>query len=78
MALGVAVAVYFALHRQMSTETVSWVCIIAAAPFAIAGFFRYQGMPLERFLWAWLRSEFLCAGRRLYSATNWLYDALKG
>ena len=38
-AIGTAVAVYFGLQPVLGQETVSWVCIVAAAPFAMAGFF---------------------------------------
>lgn len=48
----------------ISRETVSWVCIVGAATIAAAGFFRYNGMTLEKFLWAWFKSEFLMLHRR--------------
>lgn len=34
----VAVGVYFLLKPYVGTETVSWVCILSAAPFAALGF----------------------------------------
>ena len=34
----VAVGLYFLLRPYMGTETVSWVCILGAAPFAALGF----------------------------------------
>ena len=37
-ACGVAVGIYFGLRNILGTETVSWVCILGAAPFAIMGF----------------------------------------
>ena len=40
----VAVGLYFLLRPYMGTETVSWVCILGAAPFAALGFFKYHGM----------------------------------
>ena len=57
LAVGVAVALYFLLKPRFGTETVSWMCILGAAPFAALGFVTYNGMPAEKFLWAWLRSE---------------------
>ena len=59
LALGVAVLLYFVLKPYLGTETVSWVCILGAAPFAAMGFITYHGMTAEQFLWAWLRSEFI-------------------
>mgnify|MGYP000090303802 CR=1 FL=1 len=37
LACGVAVGVYFLLKPHFGTETVSWMCILAAAPFAALG-----------------------------------------
>ena len=69
LAVGVAVALYFALSQVLDRETVSWVCIVGAAPVAAAGFFQYNGLTLERFLWAWLKSEVIMAGKR-YQKVN--------
>ena len=35
LAVGVAVAVYFLLQPMLDTEEIGWVCILAAAPFAV-------------------------------------------
>ena len=43
---------------------------LAAAPVAIAGFFHYNGMTLEQFLWAFIKSEILCAGPRRFDSVN--------
>jgi hypothetical protein len=77
-ALLVAVGVYFLLKPHFGTETVSWVCILAAAPFAALGFIRYNGMTAERLLWAWLRSEFLIPKQLMFRATNLYHDATRG
>lgn len=59
LAVAVAVGLYCLLKPHFGTETVSWMCILGAAPFAALGFVRYHGMTCEQFLWAWLRSEIL-------------------
>ena len=59
LAVLVAVGLYFLLKPYAGTETVSWICVLGAAPFAALGFFTYHGMTAEQFLWAWLRSELL-------------------
>ena len=59
LACGVAVGVYFLLRPVLGLETTSWVCILAAAPFAAIGFLRYNGMNAEQFIWAWIKSEIL-------------------
>ena len=77
LAIAVAVALYFVLKPYVGLETVSWMCILGAAPFAALGFITYHGMTAEQFLWAWLRSE-LIEPRFLRSepVNNIYYDAL--
>jgi hypothetical protein len=77
LAVAVAVGVYFLLKPHLGTETVSWMCILAAAPFAAIGFIRYNGMRLERFVWAWLRSEFIIPKRLIFRAANFYYEAVR-
>jgi len=75
-ACGVAVAIAFLLHDYLGTETVSWVCILAAAPFALFGFIRYNGMTMEQFIVAWVRSEILMPNVLKFHARNTWYTAL--
>ena len=77
LALLVAVGAYFGLKPYLGTETVSWVCILAAAPFAAMGFIKYNGLTAERFVWAWLCSEFLTPKTLTFKATNIYYEAMK-
>ena len=76
--MGAAVGIYFGLKNYIDKETVSWLCIVAAAPIAVAGFFKYNGMNFEEFIGAWFRSEFLAAGVRKFESTNYLYEIVKG
>lgn len=55
----VAVILYFCLRDSFGIETLSWVCILGAAPFACIGFIRYQGMTAEQLLLEWIQSEFI-------------------
>lgn len=77
-AVGVAILLYFVLKPYVGVETVSWMCILGAAPFAAMGFVSYHGMTAEQFLWAWLRSEFLEPKRLYVESENTYYEALKG
>ena len=45
-----------------------------AAPVAISGFFSYNGLTLEQFLWAVLKTEFLCAGPRKFISQSFYYQ----
>ena len=41
LACGIAVLLYFRLEPLLGLETTSWVCIVAAFPFAVIGFLKY-------------------------------------
>lgn len=77
LAILVAVGLYFLLKPHFGTETVSWMCILGAAPFAALGFITYHGMTAEQFLWAWLRSELLEPIELRFESSNLYYEALK-
>ncbi len=77
LAVMVAVGVYFLLRNVISTSEVGWICILAAAPFAGCGFFKYNGLTAERFVLAWIRSEFLYPKRLVFRAENRYATALK-
>ena len=68
---------YFLLKPHFGTETVSWMCILGAAPFAALGFITYHGMTAEQSLWAWLRSELLEPKELRFESSNLYYEALK-
>ena len=61
LAVGLAAGIYLGLGGIIGKEAASWLCLLAAAPVAIAGFFHYNGMTLEQFWWAFIKSE-ICAG----------------
>lgn len=77
LAILVAVGLYFLLKPHFGTETVSWMCILGAAPFAALGFITYHGMTAEQFLWAWLRSELLEPKELHFESSNLYYEVLK-
>ena len=70
LAVAVAVGVYFGLRPVLGTGEIGWVCVLAAFPFALGGFFQYNGMTLERFLLAYIRSEFLFPRRLVFKSDN--------
>lgn len=77
LACGVAVGIFFGLRDHLGVETVSWICVLGAAPFAAMGFVTYHGMTAEQFAWAWLKSEFLIPKRLTFYATNIYYEAVR-
>ena len=77
LAVGITVAIYFGLRGYLGTETVSWLCILGAAPFAALGFLLYNGMPAEKFIAVFIRSEFLMPKRLLFHPTDIYYEILQ-
>lgn len=77
LACGVAVGLYFILRPYFGTELLSWVCILGAAPFAVMGFVKYNGMTAEQFVWAWVKSEFLMPKKLMFNPDNFYYETLK-
>lgn len=70
LAVGIAVAVYFLLKDVVGTSEVGWMCILAALPFAMGGFFKYNGLPAEKFISAFLRSEYITPKKLVFKADN--------
>ena len=77
LACGVAVGLYFLLRPYFGMETLSWVCILGAFPFAAMGFIKYNGMTAEQFVWAWFKSEFLMPKKLMLRPDNLYYEAMK-
>ena len=77
IALIVAVVIYFWLKPHLGTETVSWMCVLGAAPFAALGFINYHGLNAEQLLWAWLKSEIIEPKKLIFESTTLYYDVLK-
>ena len=73
----VAVILYFVLKPFFGIETLSWVCVLGAAPFAVLGFVKYNGMTAEQFIWAWVKSEILIPSQLKFSADNIYYEMYK-
>ena len=76
LACGVAVGIYLGLSPILGTETTSWLCIVAAFPFAVLGFLKYNGMTAEKFIAAWIKSTFMIPKVLLFGNTNYYYAML--
>ena len=78
LACGVAVGIYLGLNPILGTETTSWLCIVAAFPFAVLGFLKYNGMTAEKFIAAWIKSTFMIPKVLLFGNTNYYYAVMAG
>ena len=77
LAVGLAAGIYLGLGGIIGKEAASWLCLLVAAPVAIAGFFHYNGMTLEQFLWAFIKSEILCPKRLIFKSDSYYYEAMQ-
>lgn len=77
LALSAAVGFYFVFDPLVGTESVGWICILGAAPFAACGFFTYHGMTAEQTLWAWFKSQVLTPRRLVFRSDSLYYQALQ-
>ena len=77
LAISSAVGLYFWLQPVLGAEITSWVCVLGAAPFAVLGFVSYHGMPAEKFLWTWFRSEILETKQLCFKPNNLYYELMK-
>lgn len=60
-----------------ANDPMSWMCIFGAAPFALLGFVKYNGMTAEKFMWAWIKSEVLIPKRLCFHSTNIYFELMK-
>lgn len=77
LAVLVAVGLYFLLRPYFGLETLSWMVILAAAPFAVMGFVSYHGMSAEQLLITWIRSELIEPRQLSVHVNNLYYEAMK-
>lgn len=76
-AVTVALAVYFFLGPALGGSDVGWACVLAAAPFALCGFYRYNSMTFEQFILAVIRSELLYPKRLVFKSDHLYTKALE-
>ena len=74
-ACGIACVIYFLLNERLGTETTSWLCILGAAPFALFGFVRFQGMYTEDIIKVAI-SSLLLSTKNLFNRPYNLYYEL--
>ena len=78
LAAATSIISYFLLRPVIGIEAVSWVCMLTAVPFAVLGFVRYNGMPAEKFIWAWIKSEILIPKHLCFGNSNLYMELLSG
>jgi len=78
LAVASAVAVYFGTREIVSKDIMTYLCIAVAIPFAAIGFIKYNGMPMEKIIVAWLKDNFIVPRKLTVKSNNIYLEALKG
>lgn len=50
--------------------------MLGVVPFAAIGFLKYNGMPAEQFVLAWIKSEILVPRHLEFNAKNFYYELI--
>jgi len=77
LAVLVAVGLYFGLRNVVGSVEIGWICVLTAFPFALCGFFTYNGMTFEKFLLAVIRSELLYPRKLVFLVENLYAQAME-
>jgi len=64
-----AVVTYF-LTKLVSSGASTFACMAAAVPFGLLGFFKYNGLKFEQFVWQLIKTKFLMPKKRKYVSEN--------
>lgn len=78
LAVASAVAVYLSTRETFSKDVITYFCIAATIPFAAIGFIKYNGMPMEKIIVAFMKDNFIVPRRLSVKANNIYLEALKG
>ncbi len=74
LAICVCVPIYLYGRKYIGDEAASWLIMFIAIPLGAIGFFKYNGMPMERFMISLFKFEFLFPMKRKYKTENAFRD----
>ena len=77
LACVVACILYFTLKPYLDTETLSWVYILGASPFAVLGFVKYNGMNAEQFIMSWIKCKIIFPTHFCFKTKNYYFETNK-
>jgi len=73
VAVGVCVPIYINGRNYLNEDLISWIVIFIAIPLCTIGFFKFNGMPAEKFALCIIRF-FIYPIKRIYKSSNCLRD----
>jgi len=66
LAAACAVLVYLSLYQIINRSIAGWIAIFSAVPAVLFGFFKVNEMTFERFIIAFVKSNFLFPPKRTF------------
>ena len=77
----ICVPLYWYGRKFIPEDLLSWIIIFIAVPIGAIGFFKFNGMPMEKFAMAVFKFEFLYPRKRIFKTENafreWQNEAYK-
>jgi len=70
-AFGICVPIYLQGRNYLNEDLISWIVIFIAIPLGAIGFFRFNGMPAEKFVLC-IIMYFIYPIKRIYKSSNCL------
>ena len=70
IAIVAAVGTYLLTYEYIGVDSASWLCMVAAAPFAAMALFKKDGLTFEQYVWVMIRFLFLVPQKRPYKTEN--------
>lgn len=70
LTLGICVPLYYYGRNYIAEDVLSWAIICIALPLLSVGFLKFHGLPMEKFVVAWFKFEWLYPRKRTYKIEN--------
>ena len=81
LTLFVCVPLYWFGKEIIPENILSWLIILISVPLVAIGYFKFNGMPMEKFFMVWFKFEILYPRRRKFKTENafrqWQNEAIK-
>jgi len=74
IAVVVCVPLYWFGRKYINEELLSWIVIAIALPCAGIGFITKNGMPFEKYMWAFIKQQIIYPQKTSYKAKNFFRD----
>jgi len=72
-AIGICVPIYWYGRKYMNEDLISWTVIFIALPLGAIGFFKFNGMPAEKFVLCIIKF-LIFPIKRIYKSSNCIRD----